>query len=704
MTRPGGLPVLAGSRWRAWALAAVAVFAGTAEGQRFDSILWVNNGLESDEQMYSAIPGLGFTAVTISADQDPSIPERHGLRFYRDQVAGKGVFELREGPWTVQRARYEEGRNPRDLVRPPCLTMPGVVDASLETLRARLELALPHRPFAASLGDEVSITRHNNPLDFCFSSTCLDAFRRFLAGRHGGVMELNRAWGSGFVRLDDVVPYTADRIRARELSSELPGNLMPWSEHLEFVDQRLADVTSALAREVAAASPGLPCGLTGMQPPTAYGGHDYRRLMPSMGFYEAYDIGGARDLAMSLARPGAAQIATLTPPAADAPAGMVRGRIFDMVAHGMAGVVVWSAREVFGPDAEPTVYGRRVADAFRSLRRAADVTAGAVVRRSPVWILESQAAVRAHWMLDSAEDGRTWIRRLSSYEHRNSTSLAARHSWVRLFEDLGMQARLVPVEQLGDRLRGGAPRLLVLPALLSLSDDAAESVRRFVEGGGVAVADHGLGVYDELLRRRPAGALDGLFGVRGRSFEMADLWVRQGRADDRGRMASGVGVAEPGLEGVISEPFGAHQVHIEHRPGKGRTVYLNLAVCEYGKVRLAPDQWRAAADIRRRVRKIAHDAGVRPPVVVRGTGLPTCIERLELRTPGGRRVLAVRLNALESPELMRQLADRGEAEITVTFPAEVRLRELVSGEDLGSATEFTMTLDPWTGILLEVLP
>jgi len=155
---------------------------------------------------------------------------------------------------------------------------------------------------------------------------------------------------------------------------------------------------------------------------------------------------------------------------------------------------------------------------------------------------------------------------------------------------------------------------------------------------------------------------------------------------------------------VISEPFGAHQVHIEHRPGKGRTVYLNLAVCEYGKVRLAPDQWRAAADIRRRVRKIAHDAGVRPPVVVRGTGLPTCIERLELRTPGGRRVLAVRLNALESPELMRQLADRGEAEITVTFPAEVRLRELVSGEDLGSATEFTMTLDPWTGILLEVLP
>src|SRR5262249_18600840 len=155
---------------------------------------------------------------------------------------------------------------------------------------------------------EISVTRHANPLDFCFSPHCLRAFREDLAVRYPDVGALNRAWRSSFAGMEDVVPFTADRIRARELGgNEIPANLRPWSEHLEFQDAQLAATVGSLVTLVKKQAPDLPCGLTGMQPPSAYGGHDYRRLMPLCDLYEAYDIGGARDVAMCFAGAGARQ-------------------------------------------------------------------------------------------------------------------------------------------------------------------------------------------------------------------------------------------------------------------------------------------------------------------------------------------------------------------------------------------------------------
>jgi hypothetical protein len=366
--------------------------------------------------------------------------------------------------------------------------------------------------------------------------------------------------------------------------------------------------------------------------------------------------------------------------------------------------VVWCAQDVLDEHEQLTAYGQEVGRALALLRGAAAVTAGAAVQRAPVWIAESQAAVRAHWMLDSIDDGMTWIRRLSSYEHSHSTSLATRHAWIRLLEDLGLQPRLVAVEDLPERLREAPPRLLVLPALLALSDQAAAAIEEYVRQGGVAVADFGLGLYDETLRRRETAALDELFGVRGRSFERSDLLVREGVPDEAARLPSGAAAAERGLHGELAEPAAGHQVQIESRPGRGRTVYLNLAVCEYGRVRLDPARAATAFDLRRRVRAIARDAGVESQVSIAGSGLPTSIERLELHAASGRRVLAVRVNALESPDLMRQLAARGPHEVRLQLPREVHLVDLISGADLGTKAAFDVVLDPWVGLLLEMVP
>ena len=134
---------------------------------------------------------------------------------------------------------------------------------------------------------------------------------------------------------------------------------------------------------------------TGIQPPSAYGGHDYRRLLPVQSFYEAYDIGGARDLAMSLAHPSARQVMTLFPPGEDQPAEMTRARIADALAHGLWGVVVWSAGEVFRRALEPSAWGAELARGFAEFKTVGEAFAGAELSRSDVWLVESQASVRA---------------------------------------------------------------------------------------------------------------------------------------------------------------------------------------------------------------------------------------------------------------------------------------------------------------------
>ncbi len=108
----------------------------------------------------------------------------------------------------------------------------------------------------------------------------MQAFRAALARRYGRIDSLNAAWETSFADFTSVLPMTADQIRRRELGSAyLPDNLRPWAEHREFMDELLGKTVADLLRQFSAQAPGVASGLTGIQPPSAYGGHDYRRLL-----------------------------------------------------------------------------------------------------------------------------------------------------------------------------------------------------------------------------------------------------------------------------------------------------------------------------------------------------------------------------------------------------------------------------------------
>ena len=668
---------------------------------RFERVLWC-----SDPAAGAALARAhGFSAVQLGRGASPAPVIEAGLGFYLDQPIGKGLLELRDEPWRAVQQAYERTRDPGALVRPGGLQAPGAIAAAAGAAAAEAaRVRGPALRFVA-LADEASATRHDAPLDTCRCEHCLAAFRAFLARRFDGVDAANAAMGTHFPSFAEALPPTTDQVRRRELGDiALPRDLRPFALWLDFVDGQWADAVTTIAAAVQAEVPGVPVGLTGLQPPAAFGGNDYARYVPPLTLLEPYPIAGAPELARSLA-PAAHRYATLAPPGADVLAHVtlapfVRAQIAAMACHGLAGVVVWNDGTVGAAD-RASPFGAAVREALARHGAVLDACAGAEVETDPVWLVESQASVRAWWMLDSAGDGMTWTRRLASYERAHSTSQNARLGWLRLLQDLGLQPRFVADTLLPERLLRERPRVLVLPATIALAERAAQAIAAYARAGGVVLADHGTGLYDETLLRRDRGALDSLFGVAERSLRWDHLWVREGRATSRER---GLPLAEQGLRGTLAERREHGDAHLELAAGRGRAVYLNAPVAGYPAWRLAPDAIEAARELRRRVRSVLAGAGVTPPCEVRGEGLPTCIERVRLRLRTGEAVLAVRVHALDAPGVLQQLAT-GSAlrDVRLELPAPRTLRQL-GGAEVGTGSTFDLKLDPFGALLLEVRP
>lgn len=94
------------------------------------------------------------------------------------------------------------------------------------------------------------------------------------------------------------------------------------------------------------------------------------------------------------------------------------------------------------------------------------------------------------------------------YTDRRESELA----FVHILESLGYQFDFVCRESLEEGVLAEY-RVLVLPAVSSLSDDEISTIQSFHQGGGVLIADVLPGRYDEHGRRRAAVPMAELFGV-----------------------------------------------------------------------------------------------------------------------------------------------------------------------------------------------
>ncbi len=119
-------------------------------------------------------------------------------------------------------------------------------------------------------------------------------------------------------------------------------------------------------------------------------------------------------------------------------------------------------------------------------------------------------------------------------------------------------------------------------------------------------------------------------------------------------------------------------------------------------MRLNEKRLSTALDLRQRVRWVLREAGVSTPVVVVSERVPTCLERIVLRARDGRTLLAVRVNALEAPAVLRDLGKGGSRAIKLMFPDRRKLRDLLSRRSYPASHEHVLRLDPLLGLFLVV--
>ena len=625
-------------------------------------ILW-STGEPLDRNLwFQRLREMGVTAEQCTRGCDPAPFAQQGLRFYVENLVSDLAFHhARRKLYEEDRRNYVRTRDRSNLERRPCFHDPAFWQRWSRQLPMDAAIYAPHRPLFYDLRDEPSIGSFTSPTDYCFCPHTLRAFREWLQKHYTSLESLNRQWETRFGSWAEVMPMTTFEVKDRErraLALGRPENYAPWADHRAFMDETFASTLDRLRTLIRQADPSALVGIAGTQMPSAWGGYDLWKLSQVIDWVEPYDIAGSREIFRSFLPPGTPVMHTVF----GSDMNRIRRRLWWDLLHGGRGAIIWDDEQsrTIGkrePGMPITARGRGLAEVFAEIRAFAPKLFPLERLHDRIAIHYSQASIRAHWMLESREDGDTWPRRLSTFEAEHSRHARVRDGFLRVIEDLGLQANYVSYEQIErDELRRAGYRVLLLPQSVAISEKECRAIEEFARAGGTVIADNMTATMDEHGRRLPEGQLDGLFGIR-RSRASRTLMAAGGRLP---------GTTLGGFErGLTLLQHGSHlltdsgePVLIEKAAGRGRAIYLNLAVQGYGRERLLSG---GGDDLRRLMRRLLANAGVRPEVSVSGAA---GVEVIRYRGAGGD-YLALMRNpdfSAENRELERP------ARITVTMP------------------------------------
>ena len=522
---------------------------------KFNLLLWSVPGDETlGPHAIERLAELGVTAA-LEHTAAPVSAAAHGLAYVPWSGGGGNVIAQSAENW----AEPDHGKGFADMV----------------ALKSR-----GHGVLCYSLGDEIVTGAMGK-------GPKTDAgFRRFLQGVHGDIARLNAAWGTSFSSFDDVT-VAAARTAAEELAKAQPENhaaaydlfyfpgwnfIQMGKNTREWIRKTCDDPQAGIGFEGSGhiargmCDPELVCREFDMWVPYTSISEEFVRSIAPRRFLRSSWIGYDRD-AMNHCSHAWRQV--------------MMGA--DSIWYWMWSTIgAWQGFQ--SPNLEPPEPVREMLRDTRVVREGlGDLLLASEMQHDGVAVLYSYPSIFVA--------GRD--KRLESYLSHWAAYLA----WQMICHDLGLQYNFVTETDL--RAADFAARgykVLVLPQVWAVSDEAAAAIRRFAEAGGTVVADVRPGFYDERCRRRKAPALDDLFGVKG------DL-VASARAElaIAGELPAAHGVVEklefkrplpggsptadnvgplvdPSVAATTGKPLGtagAAAAGVVNDVGKGRAILLN---------------------------------------------------------------------------------------------------------------------------------
>ena len=550
--------------------------------------------------------------------------------------------------------------------------------------------------FAINVADEATLASRHEGREVCFSEHCQARYREWLAQQYGDIAALNARWGTDYAGFGEITGATTEDVRGTS-------NFAPFVDFRTFMTDVWIDGMRRITAAFQQGAPETRVGHTNTFGAMPTNGNDFWKLCTQCGFEWAQEYseaikGNAQKAVFELWRsflPGRTgedwpnygwigydhrhQAVTYEP--------------WWLAFHDSGGVTYYATNAVapdrgkswalIYPTQALTPYARDVAETVRDLREGIGKTLIEARRADPdVAILWSHPSLLVAWCeseWDQAEPPETAVN--DSYGSYFKSAFYFRLA----LQELQLMYNYVAPEQV---LAGELARyqVLFLPFTSAISDELADALAEWVEGGGTLIADVRFAITDERGAPRDDGVLERLFGVR-RTQPAA---IYEGIDLTGPRVASFTTSAREVIEPIgdaqadASYPDGTPAV-ISRDLGEGHTIYLNCLLPKYDPAAVAM------------VRELLADAGVERVVSV-DSGDP---EAPALAWECARYELA----GAEIVGLIRdhRLCDEPQS-CAVDFGRVAHIYDMRAREYLGETRASMVTLGPGEAACFAVLP
>jgi len=349
-------------------------------------------------------------------------------------------------------------------------------------------------PIAYDLMDEGSYTSYARAFDFDFSPVSLAHFRTWLKGQYATLAELNKEWQTDFATWDDVRPMHTNEVRRHARGKKLP-SYAPWVDHRRYNDivyNRYIKLTTDAAR--AGGDPDACVGIGGGQRANPYGGWDYWLVANHFTWLENY-FEDTDEYLRSFNPPGR-------------PLRACSGKdVWKNLSHGGMGFYRWVDYGHIRGDFSLLPRGVTTARQLEEVRGGGlgKLVLGAKPIDDPIAIHYSQPTVQLSYIRGGTG---------AADQLGNGGPLNAKLGFYNLLEELGYQYKFVAYAQVeAGHLQKAGYKLMILPESQAISDTEAAQLKKFVEAGGVLLADRITGGWDNHGRKRARSVLAEQFGI-----------------------------------------------------------------------------------------------------------------------------------------------------------------------------------------------
>ena len=485
---------------------------------------------------------------------------------------GLGIYWYKRAKYVQRKEAYMATGDKQFLVRLPCLSDPDFWGQLEPVILETVEKNKVQGPISYFANDEGSLTCYSDELELCFCPHCMAGMREWLKSQYADLAELNAKWGSDFAAWDEVMPDTYDEASAKN-------NFRAWGDHRLYMEKVFCGAYEKIISLVRQQDPGGRLRMSGCQASTPFTGADYYELHKHIGYFEAYGGGNQWEFHRSF---------------------MQKGTILGgWTGYGISGInaryQIWNA----------TLHALTLHSMFWHFsnqnpdytlpKTATDLSKPLIeLRREGLGKLLNHASTRdalglaVHYSMRSVH---------GSYAKGNEKTFTGnREGWVNVLEDCGYQYNFIATPQIEDGELAGY-KALILPYSIDLTDKEAAAIKTFVQNGGVVIGDFQAGAM--YVGTREQAPLDDVFGVERRNnhnrhfftdgevFAKPDFDLFPIPTEMTGCTFAeeGIRTAPGAIQGFYLDMNPAVSALVINEYGKGKGIYLNLALSIYVEAR-----------------------------------------------------------------------------------------------------------------------